>query len=170
MGYVGYLPLYLRNIGWDATSADTTITILSLMMFLGSVPTVLLSDKLKTRKGVLVISILSVVIFLALLPFVDATWMWILLIISSFLRSAASSLFNVMIFEIPEIGATYGGTAIGLANTVSMVGAFLGPPVGNSLVRFGEGMPFIFWACMAAASIGLLLLIKTKKSPVTSYH
>jgi predicted MFS family arabinose efflux permease len=170
MGYVGYLPLYLRNIGWDATSADTTITVLSLMMFLGSVPTVLLSDKLKTRKGVLVISIASVAIFLALLPFVDATWIWILLIISSFLRSAANSLFNVMIFETEGIGATYGGTAIGLANTISMLGAFLAPPLGNSLVKYGEGMPFIFWACLSATSIGLLLLINTKKKPVMSYQ
>jgi MFS transporter, NNP family, nitrate/nitrite transporter len=169
MGYVGYLPLYLRNIGWTATSADSTITILSLMMCLGSVPMVLISDKLKTRKGVLVISIGSVVVFLALLPFVSTTWIWILLAVSSFLRSAANSLFNVMIFEAPGVGATYGGTAIGLANTVSMVGAFIAPALGNSLAQYGDAMPFIFWSCLAAASIGIMYFIKTKKNPATSY-
>ena len=170
MGYIGYLPLYLRNIGWDATSADSTITILSLMMCLGSIPMVLLSDKLNTRKGVLVISIGSVVVFLALLPFVSTTWIWILLAISSFLRSAANSLFNVMIFETPGVGATYGGTAIGLANTVSMIGAFIAPPLGNSLAQYGDGWPFIFWAGLAAASIGIMFLIKTKRNPAMSYQ
>lgn len=170
MGYIGYLPLYLRNIGWDATSADSTITVLSMTMMLGSIPMVLLSDKLKTRKGVLVVSIASVVVFLALLPFVNATWIWILIAVSGFFRSAASSLFNVMLFEIPEIGATYGGTAIGLSNTISMIGAFIAPPLGNSLARYGEGMPFIFWACLAAASLGLMFFLKTKKKPAMSYQ
>lgn len=170
MGYVGYLPLYLRNIGWDATSADSTITLLSLMMCLGSVPMVLLSDKLKTRKGVLVVCIGAVVIFLALLPFVNATWIWILISISSFLRSGANSLFNVMILETKGVGAAYGGAAIGLASTVSMIGAFASPPLGNSLAQYGEGMPFIFWSGLAAASLALLYLIKSKKSQPTPYQ
>jgi hypothetical protein len=50
-----------------------------------------------------------------------------------------------------------------------MIGAFIAPPLGNSLTQFGEGMPFIFWACLAAASMGLISLIKTKKKSVTSY-
>ncbi len=169
MGYVGYLPLYLRNAGWDATSADSTITLLSLMMCLGSIPMVLLSDKLKSRKIVVIISITSVVVCLALLPFVSNTWIWILIAISSFLRSGANALFNVMIFEAPGVGAAYGGTAIGLANSVSMIGAFIAPPLGNSLSQYGDAWPFIFWSCLAAASAALVFLIKTKKAPATSY-
>jgi NNP family nitrate/nitrite transporter-like MFS transporter len=170
MGFVGYLPLYLRNLGWTPTNADSTITVLSLMMCLGSVPLVLLSDKLKTRKGVLVICIGALVSCLALLPYVNTTGIWLLIAISGFIRAGAGSLFNVMIFETQGVGATYGGTAIGLASTISMLGAFLAPPLGNSLVQFNEGLPFTFWACLAAVGIPLLFLIKTKRNPATSYR
>ncbi|MDD5338931.1 MAG: MFS transporter [Dehalococcoidales bacterium] len=163
MGYIGYLPLYLRNIGWEPTVADSTMTILSFMMMLGSIPMVLISDRLHTRKWVLVACIASVTIFLALMPFVNTTWIWILLIVSSFLRAGTNSLFNVILLEIPEVGATYGGTAIGMANTISMIGAFLAPPIGNSLEQYGVGMPFLFWAFLSLLSLGILFVIKEKK-------
>jgi NNP family nitrate/nitrite transporter-like MFS transporter len=169
MGFVGYLPFYLRNSGWTPASADSTITVLSLVMCLGSIPMVLLSDKLKTRKGVLVICIGALVGCLALLPFVNTTGIWLLIIVSGFLRSGAGSLFNVMIFETQGVGSAYGGTAIGLSSTISMIGAFLAPPLGNSLVGINEGLPFIFWSCLAAAGIPLLLLIKTRKNPPMPY-
>jgi MFS family permease len=169
MGFVGYLPLYLRNLGWTPTSADSSITVLSLVMCLGSIPMVLLSDKLKTRKGVLVICIGALVGCLALIPFVNTTGVWLLIAISGFLRSGSGSLFNVMIFETQGIGSTYGGTAIGLSSTISMIGAFLAPPIGNSLVEINEGLPFTFWACLAAVGIPMLLLVKTKKSTSSPY-
>jgi len=169
MGFVGYLPYYLKIQGWDSTSADSTITVMSLMMMLGSIPMVLLSDKLKTRKGVLVVSIGALVVCLALLPFVDATGIWILITISGFLRSGAASLFNVMIFEMKGVGSTYGGTAIGLASTISMIGACVAPPIGNSLESINHSLPFIFWACLAASGIGLLALVKTEKKKTSPY-
>jgi nitrate/nitrite transporter NarK len=164
MGFMGYLPLYLRNTGWTPAGADSAITIASLFMSIGSIPMVLLSDKLKSRKGVLILSIASLAVGLALLPFASTTGVWLIIIITSFLRSGAGSLFNVMIFETKSVGSNYGGTAIGLANTVSMIGAFLAPPLGNSLVNIDKGLPFIFWSCLAAIGIPLLLLIKTKTS------
>ena len=162
MGFMGYLPLYLRNIGWSPATADSAITVLNGVSSIGSIPMVLLSDKLGTRKGVLFLSIASLAIGLAVLPFVNTLGVWLMLITIGFLRSGAGSLVNIMIIESKGVGGTYGGTAIGLASTVSMVGAFLAPPLGNSLVSINQGFPFIFWACLAAAGIPLLLLIKTR--------
>jgi len=162
MGFMGYLPLYLRNIGWSPATADSAITVLNGVSSIGSIPMVLLSDKLGTRKGVLFLSIASLAIGLAVLPFVNTLGVWLMLITIGFLRSGAGSLVNIMIIESKGVGGTYGGTAIGLASTISMVGAFLAPPLGNSLVSINQGFPFIFWACLAAAGIPLLLLIKTR--------
>jgi NNP family nitrate/nitrite transporter-like MFS transporter len=162
MGFIGYLPLYLRNIGWTPTAADSAITVVNFVMLIGSVPMVLLSDKLKTRKGVLILSLSSLVVGLGLLPFVSTAGVWSLLVMIGFLRSGAGSLFNVMIFEMKGVGSTYGGTAIGLANTVSMVGAFLAPALGNSLATINQGLPFIFWSGLSALGILLLLPIKSK--------
>jgi hypothetical protein len=52
-------------------------------------------------------------------------------------------LLNTLIFEIKGIGGTYGGTAIGLASSIGMLGAFFAPPIGNSLEVFGAGTPFL---------------------------
>jgi NNP family nitrate/nitrite transporter-like MFS transporter len=166
MGFMGYLPLYLRNIGWSPTSADSVITVSSAMMLLGSIPMVLLSDKLKSRWGVLMISVTALAVSLVLLPYVNNLGVWLVIIIGNFLRSGSSSLFNVMLFENKNIGSTYGGTAIGLASTISMVGAFVAPPLGNSLADTNQGWPFLLWAFLAALSIPLMFFIR--KKPVLS--
>jgi len=166
MGFIGYLPLYLRNMGWTPASADSVITVSSGMMLLGSIPMVLLSDKLKSRWGVLMMSIISLAVGLVLLPWVNTLGVWLVIIIANFLRSGSSSLFNVMLFENKDIGSTYGGTAIGLASTISMIGAFIAPPLGNSLADINQGLPFVLWAGMAALGIPLMFLIR--KKPVLS--
>lgn len=163
MGLFGYLPYYLEDIGWSKAAAGNTITIFSLMMLIGSIPMAILSDKLRTRKGVLVVSIAALAILLFAIPYVNDTWVWILIVIGAFLRSGASSLFNVMLFEMKGVGSAYGGTAIGLASTISMIGAFAAPPIGNSLESYGPAWPFIFWGVLAAAGIPLLMLVKTPK-------
>jgi NNP family nitrate/nitrite transporter-like MFS transporter len=164
MGYIGYLPLYLRNIGWTPTAADSAITVTSAMMSLGSIPMVLLSDKLKSRRGVMILCIAALAVGLVLIPYVNTTGIWLVIVISNFLRSGTGSIVNVMIFEAKGIGSVYGGTAIGLASTISMVGAFLAPPLGNSLADINQGLPFVFWACLAALGIPLMFLIKRKTS------
>jgi MFS family permease len=161
MGFIGYLPLYLRNIGWTPTTADSAITVSSLVMSIGSIPMVLLSDRLKTRKGILIVALVALGGGLALLPYAGTTGVWLIIVFTNFLRSGAGSLFNVMIFESQGVGSTYGGTAIGLASTVSMLGAFLAPPIGNSLAGINPGLPFTFWAGLCAAAIPVLLLVKT---------
>ncbi len=162
MGAMGYLPTYLRNIGWTPTSADSAITVLSAITLIGSVPMVLLSDRLNTRKGIMLVSVVALAGGFFLIPFVNTLGIWLIIIIGGFLRSGTGALFNVMIFETEGIGHTYGGTAIGLANTIGMAGAVISPPIGNSLVSISYGTPYILWACMGAVAIPLLLLIKRK--------
>lgn len=161
-GFVGYLPLYLRNIGWTPTSADSAITVFSGVTSLGVIPMVLLSDKIGSRKAVVAISVASLALSLGLLPLVNTTGIWVLIIVCGFLRSGGAALFNVMIFEIKGVGSTYGGTATGLANTISMVGAFLAPPLGNSLADINQGYPFFFWSGLAIISLPLVFLIKNR--------
>jgi len=73
-----------------------------------------------------------------------------------------AALFNVMVIELKEVGSEYSGTAIGLTSTLGMVGAFLAPPVGNSLEAFNNGYPFIFWAVLAAAGLPFFAILKNK--------
>jgi MFS family permease len=159
-GVIGYLPLYLRSIGWTPTSADSAITVITGVSGIGIIPIVFLSDRLGTRKGILVLSILIMSICLSLLPMVHGVAVWGLLIIGSFLRSGGSSLLIVLTFEMKGVGSTYGGTAIGLASSLGMFGAFFAPPLGNSLADINLGLPFIFWAFLSALALPAFFFIK----------
>jgi predicted MFS family arabinose efflux permease len=168
MGMVGYLPLYLRNIGWTPAGADSVITVFSGVTAIGVVPMVLLSDKIRSRKTVVFISIVAIIVTLALIPKASTAGIWALVVACGFLRSGGSALFNVIIFEVEGIGGTYGGTATGLANTISMVGAFLGPPLGNSLAEINAGYPFYFWAALATAALPMVFFIKNRTGQLLS--
>ena len=161
-GFIGYLPLYLRNIGWTPASADTAITVVNGAFAIGAIPMVLLAEKFKVIKGMTIFSICSLAVTLALLPFLNTSGVWLILIFGGLGRSGLGSLVNVILLETKGVGSTYGGTAIGLASTISMVGAFLAPPLGNSFASISQGFPFVFWACLAALGVPLVLFIKSK--------
>jgi MFS transporter, NNP family, nitrate/nitrite transporter len=163
MGFMGYFPLYLRNIGWTPASADAVATVYSGATMLGLIPMVLLSNRLNAPKFMFLVAMVVTVINMALIPFLGGAWLWAMLIICTFIRSVASPLVNVMILEIEGIGSTYGGTAIGLMTSIGMVGGFIGPPVGNSLVNIHPAAPFFFWAAFSAASLPLFLLLRKRR-------
>jgi MFS family permease len=162
-GLMGYLPLYLRGIGWTPTQADSALTVLSGVSSIGVVPMVLLSDRLGTRKGVLIFSIIIMLISVGLLPFAQGLTIWILIIIGSLVRMGASALFNILTLEIKGIGGTYGGTAIGLVSAMGMFGAFFAPPLGNRLADIDLGLPFIFWALLPALALIGFFFIKERR-------
>jgi hypothetical protein len=101
-------------------------------------------------------------ISLGLLPIVHGSAVWVVLIIGSFFRNGGSALFTILIFEMKGVGSTYSGTAIGLASTTSMFGAFLAPPLGNSLADVNLGLPFVFWAILSALALPGFFFIKER--------
>ncbi len=162
-GLVGYLPLYLRDIGWEPASADTAITVLNGAIMVGSIPMVLLSNRLKAPKLMLVVSMAVLTASLALQPFVSGTGVYVLLAISGFLRSGAIALFTALIFQVEGVGSRLGGTAQGLAQAMGMALGFAAPPLGASFTGISAGAPFIVWAILAGVTIPLFLLLREKK-------
>jgi sugar phosphate permease len=160
MGLTGYLPTYLKLIGWTPFLADSATTVMTGIASLGTIPVVLISDRLGARRGVLVVSTLMMAVTVFALPFCKGTMIWVLIIITGLTRTGVAALFNVMVIELKEVGSEYSGTAIGLTSTLGMVGAFLAPPLGNSLEPFNSGYPFIFWAILAAAGLPLFAMLK----------
>jgi MFS family permease len=161
-GFMGYLALYLRNVGWTVVEADGALTAFNVAGMIGIIPMILISNRLGGKKRVLVLSAVAMSTNLAILPFVKSNWLFMLLIISGLLRSAAAPICTTLIFENKGIGSTYGGTAIGLASAMGMLGSFAAPPLGNSLAGISPGAPFIFWAILCAAALPLLFFIKER--------
>jgi MFS family permease len=147
-------------VGWTGTSADGALTILLAAQLAGVIPMVVLADRLRSRKGMLFFSIVINSVALFLLPFTEGATIYALLFISAFLRAGMPALFTSLLFEVKGVGSTYAGTAIGLASTIGMLGAFIGPPIGNSLESAGQAVPFIFWGILSAAGLPLFLFLK----------
>lgn len=161
-GFMGYLAIYLRNIGWTAIAADSALTAHNGAAMIGLIPIVLISNRPGGKKRVLILAIIVMLSGLAILPFVKSNWLFMLLIISGFIRGVAGPICATLIFEIKSIGTSYGGTAIGLASAMGMLGAFAAPPLGNSLAGISSGAPFFFWAILCSAAMPLALFIKER--------
>lgn len=152
-GMIGYLPLYLRGIGWTAASADGALAASNSASMMVAIPMVLLSDKLGSRKTILLAAMLITAIGVGLLSVVGGAMVWVSVIIASIARDGFMAVTITMITETEGVGAAYAGTALGLAMTLSRVGGIISPPVGNSLAGINPGLPFIFWAALAAVAL-----------------
>jgi NNP family nitrate/nitrite transporter-like MFS transporter len=164
MGFGGYLPTYLRNVGWEAGLADSAMTAFMGIGVLGVIPMVLFSDKIGSRKIVMMFAIFVLALSMGLIPLVNTMGVWIFLIVGGILRSGVAALGNTLILETKGVGGTFSGTAIGLTNTLGMLGAFVSPPIGNSLTAFNADLPIFFWAILGVAALPLLLMVKETNS------
>lgn len=160
-GTLGYLPLYLRGIGWTEASADGALATFHGVSMLCVIPMALWSDKLDSRKKVLMVATLMTVIGVGLLAFSTGIMVWVAVIIAGFARDGFMAVFMTMVIEIRGVGATYAGTAMGLVMSLLGLGNLIAPPLGNSLATITPGLPFVFWTVMAV--VGFVALALTKE-------
>jgi len=156
-GMVGYLPTYLRNIGWTVAGADGTLAAFNAVSTLGAIPLALLANRLGLRKAVLFPVLVVTILGIALLPVVDNAMVCVLMILVGFARDGFMAICLTMSTETRGIGVVYAGTAMGLVLTILNVGSFISPPLGNSLAdptNPASPFPFFLWA-----AFGLLALV-----------
>ena len=103
------------------------------------------------------------------LSIADGIIIWLLVIVIGIGRDGLMALMTAITIENKGIGALYSGTAIGLIHTVSRLGPFISPPLGNSLAETNAGLPFIIWAVFGVlALICFSLTRETGHIPVAS--
>lgn len=164
-GFIGYLPLYLQGQGWSEVAADSTVTAISGVGMIGAIPMVIIAER-TSRKAMLTLAFASLALSVGLIPLAGVSGIWLLLTFGAFMRSGSQAILTVIIFEMEGIGGRYGGTAIGLSSSIAMLGAFLAPPIGNSLASFSPGAPLFFWGALAASGLPFVYLIRYRKAPV----
>jgi len=156
-GVIGYLPTYLRDIGWTAASADGALTVFNALSTLGVIPLALLSAKIGLRKAV-IFPVLIVTIFgIALLPLVGSAMVWVIMIMVGVTRDGFMAVALTISTETEGVGVVYAGTAMGLTQTLMNVGPIVSPALGNSLAdpaNPAAPYPFFLWA-----AFGLLALV-----------
>lgn len=148
-GTLGYLPLYLRDLGWPEATADSALASFHAVSMLAAIPIALFSDRLGARKGVLMAAALLITTGVGLLAVVQGALIWPAVVVAGVVRDGYMALTMTAMMEIKGVGARYAGTATGFLMAIMGLGAVLSPPLGNSLVGFGLSAPFAFWAGLA---------------------
>jgi cyanate permease len=163
-GMLGYLPLYLRDIGWTGASADGALAAFHATSMVGVIPIALLSDRLGSRKSVLLGATLMTAIGVGLLSVAGGAMVWVSVVIAGIVRDAFMAVLMSTIIETAGVGAAYAGTAMGLVLTLSRLSASVSPPIGNSLADVDVSLPFVFWAALAAVALLGFYLMREERT------
>jgi NNP family nitrate/nitrite transporter-like MFS transporter len=150
-GVLGYLPLYLRGLGWAPSAADGVLASFHTVSMICVVPIALWSDKLGSRKKVLIASAILITTGVSLLSFVSGSVIWLAVGMAGMVRDGFMAVFTTAIVESEGVGPTYAGTATGMVMVFGGIGNLISPAIGNSLAATAPSLPFLFW-------VGLMLL------------
>lgn len=161
-GVLGYLPLYLREVGWTPAGADGALAAFHAVSVMGVIPIALLSDRLGSRKAILFTATLMTAIGVGLLSFTGGGMVWVSIFITGIFRDGFMAVLMTTIIETEGVGAAYAGTAMGLVLTLARLIAFVSPPIGNSLANTNLSLPFVFWAGLATAALLVFYFLKQK--------
>ena len=162
MGMTGYLPLYLREQRWPPASADGALAAFYGISTICVVPLSSLSDRVGSRKAILIPALIVTLICFGLLPAADGTPIWVLMMLSGVFMDGFMAVSVTMLFETEGIRPEDFGTAVGIVLSISQLGTVISPPLGNSFAGLNPGLPFIFWAAFSAAALFTLVPIKER--------
>ncbi len=149
-GVFGYLSLYLRESGWTPVQADSTLSLISGISLVSILPLTFLSDRLRSRKGLLLGLVLMLVAATTMMALPTPSAVWVAVLFAGMAKETSVALLITMAIESDGVGPIYAGTASGLMMFFLFLGNFISPPLGNRLAAFSPSLPFIFWAGMAA--------------------
>lgn len=164
-GTLGYLPLYLRSVGWEPIHADGALSAFHTISMAFVLPMAFWSDRLGSRKRLLIITAMMAAMGFGLLSFVSGGLVWVAVLLSGSMRDAFMAIFMTMVIETKGVGPAYAGTATGFTMGISSIGNFLAPPLGNSLAVLWTGAPFAFWSGLCVLAMICLSAIKAGTSP-----
>lgn len=165
-GLSGYVPTYLRLIGWDAVDADTAIAVFFLASLIGVVPIAHLSDRLGNRRLVLAFGTTMMAIGTLMMFFAgDTFWLVMLaMVIAGVCFDSFMGLKGASITEIDGLDVNLMGMALGFGAMLQNFGASITPAVGNTLTRIGLNVPFLLWAASGFFATIVLLSYRKRKS------
>jgi len=159
-GTLGYLPLYLREIGWPPARADAALASFHAISLASVFPLALLSDRLGSRRKFLLMATLTTAAGVGLLSVVDGVLIWTAVLMAGAVRDGFMAIFMTTVIELDGVGVLFAGTAMGMTMTLSRLGYLIAPPLGNSLARYDPSLPFAFWAAMALGGFVVFCLVK----------
>jgi cyanate permease len=163
MAMMSYLPLYLRDIGWSSASADGTVSLFYAISMVSVIPITMLSDRLGSRKLILVLGGLAATICAAFLAIPGGSFVLLAICFGGIFRDGFMAIIMTTITETDGIGSELSGAATGMVTTLSRIGGVFSPPVGNSLTSYGSSTPFVLWSVLALIGTAGMFSIKERR-------
>ena len=164
-GFTGYFPTYLKAIGWADLDADRALAIYFLTSLVGVIPLSILSDRLRIRRGFLVVGALVMGTGIGSLSFVEGGLILLVIGVTGIMFDAFMAIYNASVLEVKGVGYLYAGTAMGLSTMIRNLGSSISPPLGNSLAVYGPSVPFLFWGGMGLFAMAMFAVsVRTRRS------
>ena len=162
-GLMGYLPLYLTGLGWSKANATLSLTVFTLASAIFVLPISLWSDRLGSRKIVMLVAQVFTLAGLVLLAFGQGNLVWPAVALAGLMRDGYMAVMLASVIESKGVGAALAGTATGFVMIFIGTGNLLAPPLGNSTAVVSGSMPFVVWMVMVALGLAAVLLLKGRK-------
>lgn len=152
-GFTGYLPLYLRGIGWEPAWADSAVSFFFLVSLCFVVPLSIFSDRLGKRRPFFMLTSLAAGLSIFLIGIVPDGMLILLIALTGFSFDAFMSLSVAATTEVKGVSNALAGTAVGLVFMIQEIGGMLAPIIGNGLEKVSPQVPFYFWGGLALAGL-----------------
>ena len=163
-GFIGYTPLYLRELGWSAETADSALSLFFLASLVFAIPSTFLSDHFGLRKTLLIGASGLAGLGIMFLGAGSGTLVYIGVIAAGALFDSYMANHQAALLDLKGV-SVYTGSALGLIIMFRELGGFISPPIGNWLAQFGLGTPFYFWGSLGImAAVVYLFLPKPANS------
>jgi MFS family permease len=168
-GFTGYLPTYLKGVGWAEVDADRALALFFFMSLITVIPMSIIADRFGWRRSVLITGALFLTVGVSLLAFVHG---WVILLVVAVTGCAFDTfmaILNASILEVRGVGYLYTGTALGFGTMIRSFGGTFSPPIGNSLAAIAPNLPFLFWGAAGLfAAIIFLFFFRTDREKPSS--
>ena len=164
-GLVGYVPTYLREIGWPAVDADSAITVFFFCSLIGVVPISHLSDRLGNRRLVMAFGTTMMTLGTILMYFAGNNFWTVMLAmaVAGFCFDSFMALKGASITEVEGLGFALMGSALGFGGVLQNLGSTITPPIGNIFSNVALNAPFLLWAASGLFATAVLLSFRKRK-------
>ncbi len=152
-GFTGYLPTYLKSVGWQPLDADQALAAFFLASLCAVIPLSILSDRFRLRRGFLIFGAAVLATGIGSLSVIDTSLIVVTIAITGLVFDSFMAILNASVLEADGLTDVYAGTAIGFATMIRNLGGAFSPALGNSLVPLGASVPFLFWGGMALFTV-----------------
>ena len=167
-GLLGYLPLYLRSIGWQEIRADNAASFFHLASMLSVIPLTYIADKLGTGKKIAIIAAGLTTLSIGSLFFVHDEGILASLILAGITRDSLMAILITFAVTTKGLGVDYSGIALGFIFFLMGIGNLVSPPLGNKLADITPSTPFLFWGALILVSLICIVLTRNNKTENTA--